>query len=401
MRVWVATAVRLVLAAVLAWVGVARVADPAASVEAVRAYQLLPDLLERAVGYGLPFLALALAALLLVGLAVRVAAAVAAAVFLLALVGLVAAAARGLRIGCGCLGSGGVLPAGQSPGYPRDIVVVAVLLVLAAALACWPATRFALDDVLRRSAAAGLAEARVGPRQTAQARRRQAELASAREAAGRRRVLLAGGLAGLLLVVVAGVGIGVQAARIPHGPSPQAVTVADGVTLGRSGARVTIELYEDPACPNCETFEQSAGPQLQQWAAASTATVNYHVVSYLDSQSATKYSTRAAAAIYCAADAGRFREYHDLVFGDQPTPGSDVTDDQLIADAARAGITGPAADAFGRCVKSKKYVDFVARISGQASRDGVLATPTLLVDGHPVQQVTPAGVTAAVNAALQ
>jgi protein-disulfide isomerase len=399
-RVWVATAVRLVLAAVLAWVGVARIADPAASVDAVRAYQLLPDLLERAVGYGLPVLALALAVLLLVGLAVRVAAAVSAALFLLELVGLVAAAARGLRIRCGCLGSGGVLPAGQSPSYARDLAVVAVLLVLAAGLAWWPATRFALDDVVRRSAAAGLPAERVGPRRTAEARRRQAEVAAARQAVERRRVQLAGALAGVLLVVAAGVGIAVQAARVPHGPSPHTVTIADGVALGRSGARVTIELYEDPACANCATFEQSAGPQLQQWVSSGTATVNYHVVSYLDSQSATKYSTRAAAAIYCAADAGRFREYHDLVFGGQPTPGADVTDDQLIADAPRAGITGPAADTFAQCVKTRKYADFVSRVSGQASRDGVLATPTLLVDGRPVQQVTLAGITAAVNAAL-
>ena len=98
MRVWVATVVRLVLAAVWAWVAVARIADPAASVDAVRAYQLLPDVLERGIGYGLPFVAFALAALLLLGLAVRVAAAVSAALFLLQLVGLVAAAAPGLRI---------------------------------------------------------------------------------------------------------------------------------------------------------------------------------------------------------------------------------------------------------------------------------------------------------------
>ena len=55
MRVWGATVVRLVLAAVWAWVAVARVGDPAASVDAVRAYQLLPDVLERGIGYGLPF----------------------------------------------------------------------------------------------------------------------------------------------------------------------------------------------------------------------------------------------------------------------------------------------------------------------------------------------------------
>ena len=400
MRVWVATVVRLVLAAVWAWVAVARITDPAASVDAVRAYQLLPDVLERGIGYGLPFVAFALAALLLLGLAVRVAAAVSAALFLLQLIGLVAAAARGLRISCGCLGSGGVLPTGQSTAYPRDIAVVAVLLVLAAGLAWWPQTRFGLDDAVRRSAESGLPEVRVGPRKTAEARRRQAELAEARAAAGQQRVRFAGALAGVLLIVAAGLGIGVQAARTPDSPSPQAVSIGNGVQLGRSGARVTIELYEDPACTNCKTFVETASPQLQEWLNSSTATVKYYVVSYLDSQSPTKYSSRAAAAMYCAADAGRFREYHDIVFGDQPIPGADITDDELIADGPRAGITGAQQDALAQCVKSKKYAGFVSQISEKASQDGILATPTLLVDGKPVQDVSLAGVTAAVNAAL-
>ena len=60
------------------------------------------------------------------------------------------------------------------------------------------------------------------------------------------------------------------------------------------------------------------------------------------------------------------------------------------------GITGPQADAFGQCVTSKKYADFVSRISDKANRGGILTTPTLLVDGRPVQQVTLAGITAAV-----
>jgi protein-disulfide isomerase len=399
-RVWVATVVRLVLAAVWAWVAVARISEPAASVDAVRAYQLLPDPLERGIGYGLPFVALALAVLLLVGLAVRVAAAVSAVLFLLQLGGLVAAAARGLRIGCGCLGSGGVLPTGQTTSYPRDIAVVAVLLVLATGLAWWPQTRFALDDTVRRSAESGLQQVRVGPRQTAQARRRQAELASARAAAGQQRVRFAGALAGVLLIVAAGLGIGVQAARTPNAPSPQPVSIANGVELGRSGARVTIELYEDPLCADCKAFVETAGPQLQTWLDSSTAKIKYYVVSYLNGQSPTKYPSRAAAAMYCAADAGRFREYHDIVFGDQPTPGADITDDELIADGPRVGITGAQQTAFAQCVKSGKYADFVAKISDRANQDGIFATPTLLVDGKPVQDVSLSGVTAAVNAAL-
>jgi protein-disulfide isomerase len=400
-RVWVATVVRLVLAAVWALVAVARIGDPGASVDAVRAYQLLPDVLERGIGYGLPFVALALAVLLLLGLAVRVAAAVSAVLFLLQLVGLVAAAARGLRIRCGCLGAGGVLPTGQqATAYPQHVAVVAVLLVLGVALAWWPATRFALDDVVRRSAAAGLPDVRVGPRQTAEARRRQAELAEARAAAGRQRMQFVGALAGVLLILAAGIGIGVQAARARSGPSPQAVSVANGVQLGRSGARVTIELYEDPLCANCKTFVETAGPQLQAWLKSSTATVKYYVVSYLNNQSPTKYPSRAAAAMYCAADAGRFLEYHDIVFGDQPAPGTDVTDAELIADGPRAGITGQRQTAFAQCVKSGKYADLVSQVTEQASRDGILATPTLLVDSKPVQRVTLEGVTAAVDAAL-
>jgi len=361
---------------------------------------LLPDVLERGIGYGLPFVALALAVLLLVGLAIRVAAAVSAVLFLLQLVGLVAAAARGLRIACGCLGSGGVLPAGQTTSYPRDIAIVAVLLVLAAGLAWWPRTRYALDDTVRRSAESTSSEARVGPRRTADARRRQAELAAARAAAGQQRVRFAGALGGVLLIVAAGIGIGVQAARTPDPPSPQPVSISNGVELGRSGARVTIELYEDPLCTNCKTFVETAGPQLQTWLDSSTAKIKYYVVSYLNGQSPTRYPSRAAEAMYCAADAGRFREYHDIVFGDQPTPGADVTNDELIADGPRAGITGAQQTAFAQCVKSGKYADFVSKISDKASQDGIFATPTLLVDGKPVQEVSLAAVTAAVNAAL-
>jgi protein-disulfide isomerase len=145
---------------------------------------------------------------------------------------------------------------------------------------------------------------------------------------------------------------------------------------------------------------ETAGPQLQQWLDSDTAKIKYYVVSYLNGQSPTKYPARAAAAMYCAADAGRFREYHDIVFGDQPTPGSDVTDDELIADGPRAGISGAQQTAFAQCVKSGKYADFVAKISDQASQDGILATPTLFVDGKSVQDLSLSGVTSAVNAAL-
>jgi protein-disulfide isomerase len=225
------------------------------------------------------------------------------------------------------------------------------------------------------------------------------ELAERRRREGERRLRTAAVIAGVVLVAVTGTGIGVQAARTSgaDGPSPQAVSVTDGVTVGRSSARLTIEIYEDPQCPACRQFEQEAGAAVADWVEAGTAKVNYHVIAFLDGASTTRYSSRAANAMYCAADAGVFQRYHELLFANQPAEGSaGLTYDQLVQLGRQAGATGAT---FETCVRNRPYADFVARISEQASRDGILGTPTVLVDGRPVQPVTLAAVRAAVNEA--
>jgi protein-disulfide isomerase len=394
-RVSAATAVRVGLAAVWAYAAVRTIGDPAAAVRAARAYGLPPGPAE-AVGRGLPFLELGLAALLLAGLAVRVAAAVSAVLSAVLLAGIVSAAARGLRIGTGWFGGGGPVP---ETAYPPAIAGAAVLLALSAALARWPRTRYALDDRVRAGAVAAVPEVRVGPRRTADARRRAAELERQRAAAGERRVTRAGALAGVALVLLTGAGIGLQAARGSGdgGPSPQAVGPATGVVVGRSSARVTIEVYQDPHCTECAAFARDVGPQLAVWERAGVAQVQYKVLSVLDSRSTTKYSSRAANALYCAADAGAFPRYQELLFDNQPPAGSaGLPDGQLVAYGQQAGA-GSAA--FRQCVENRRYGDFVARITDQASRDGVLSTPTVFLDGEPVQPPTLAALNTAVAAA--
>ncbi|HEY6749238.1 MAG TPA: thioredoxin domain-containing protein [Mycobacteriales bacterium] len=379
------TGARVALAAIWAYVAVRTIGDPAATLRAVRAYRLLPDALERGVAYGLPFLALALAALLLAGLALRAAAAVSAVLLALFLSGLAAAAGRDLD------------------GVPLAIALAVAGLVAAVVLARWPGTDLALDDVIRRRTLSRVPEARVGPRRTAEARRRQAELERQRAAAAERRTRVAGVLAGVALVVVTGAGIGIQAARSsgPGVPSPQAFSVTDGVQFGRSGARTTIEIYEDPACAACATFAQQSASQLQTWISSSTARVKFYEVSFLDSRTGSKYSTRAAAALYCAADAGRFQEYRDLLYAGPPPAGSPgPTDDQLALLGPQAGITGDAQTAFARCVTTKEHVDFVGQISVDASRGGILSVPVVLVGGNAVPNPTLASVAAAVQSAV-
>jgi protein-disulfide isomerase/uncharacterized membrane protein YphA (DoxX/SURF4 family) len=388
---------RLLLAGTWLWAGIEKIGDPAAGVRAVRAYLVLPEWLAKAVGYGLPYLELALAALLLLGLATRLAAVVSAALLVVFLAGMVSAAARGLRIDCGCFGGGGELGAGGQTRYTVEILRDVGLLLLAGFVAWWPRTRFAVDDAIR-SSVADVAAPRVGPRRSKAAQERLTALLAERRRRGERRVWLASAGCGVLLLAVAGAGIGIQAARVggPAGPKPQAVSVQDGVALGKSSAKVVVDVYEDMQCPVCAQFEATTGPLLERYVDAGNVQVHYYVVSFLNSASSTNYSSRAANAAYCGADAGVFAPYHAALFKNQPAEGSaGLSDDQLVSLGQQAGATS----AFVSCVHSNKYNDFVNQITDKSNRDGISGTPTVLVNRTQVPNPSPSELQAAISAA--
>lgn len=145
---WVTTVARLILGGVLIAAGALKIGNPADSVVAVKAYQLLPESIAVAVGYALPILEIVVGVLLVVGLLTRVAAVVAALLMLAFVFGIGWAWAKGLRIDCGCFGGGGQLGAGQEPTYLLDILRDFGLVLLGAWVARFPPGRFALDGAL-------------------------------------------------------------------------------------------------------------------------------------------------------------------------------------------------------------------------------------------------------------
>ena len=125
--------------------------------------------------------------------------------------------------------------------------------------------------------------------------------------------------------------------------------------------------------------------------------MHYHVISFLDSASTTKYSSRAANALYASAGVSpdAFAKYHQVLYQQQPAEGSaGLTEDKLVQLAQQSGA-GAAADQ----IRAGTYADYVARATDQSSKDGVTGTPTVLVNGKALQQPTLDQVTAAVNAA--
>lgn len=144
---WVSTAARLGLVVVWGWAGLAKISDPADAAQAVRAYRLLPEGLVKPIGYGLPFLELALALLLLVGLGVRITAVFSGALFLVFIGGIGSAWARGISIDCGCFGGGGAVDSSQTK-YLQEILRDLGFLMLAAWLVRQPRTRPSTDNWL-------------------------------------------------------------------------------------------------------------------------------------------------------------------------------------------------------------------------------------------------------------
>jgi len=141
---WLGTLARVVLGGVLLFAGLIKVADPVESVAAVRAYQVLPESLERLVGYGLPFLEIGLALLLVTGFATRLAAIGGGLLMVGFVAGIASAWVRGLAIDCGCFGGGGAVDAADVD-YLVPLLRDVGLMILAGYLAWRPRSVLAVD----------------------------------------------------------------------------------------------------------------------------------------------------------------------------------------------------------------------------------------------------------------
>ncbi|GAB3603779.1 DsbA family protein [Microbacterium aureliae] len=171
------------------------------------------------------------------------------------------------------------------------------------------------------------------------------------------------------------------------GEAPQAENIeaeTGAILIGDGENR--LDTYIDFMCPVCNQFEQAYGESIQGLVDDGTATLGIHPISILDRYSqGTEYSTRAANAMYCVAeaDADAALGFMQALFSNQPAEGSSgLTDEQMI-EIARS-LT--AEDVSG-CVNDGAYVGYVADMTeetpvqpGQAG----IATPTIAVNGEAI-----------------
>lgn len=235
----------------------------------------------------------------------------------------------------------------------------------------------------------------------------------ARNAASDRRRIIIGVIA--VVVVAAGV-IGAVLWTIsdrnktegqainPDGGTSLAADVAqkrDGVvvTVGKPGAKATLDVYADFLCPICGDFEKAYKAGIEQAMNNGQLQVKYHMVPLLNDRSnPAGYSLDAANAALAAADAGKFVQFHDALFKSQPEEGKRGFDkQQLIELGKNLGITDPK---FAADVNAGTYDSQVNSAFQQIENDPALAqefpggqkgfgTPTVVSKGQVVNWQDP------------
>jgi protein-disulfide isomerase len=149
-------------------------------------------------------------------------------------------------------------------------------------------------------------------------------------------------------------------------------------TLGRTDAPVTIEEWGDFQCPACGVFARTTEPRLvSTYIGDGRVQLVFRHMAFLGTESGY-----AAEAAECASEQGKFWEYHDRLFASQRGENQGAFSRDNLK---RIGADLRLGSSFVACVDSKRYAQSV-RDETQAGRDrGVVATPTLFVNGRKIE----------------
>jgi protein-disulfide isomerase len=207
------------------------------------------------------------------------------------------------------------------------------------------------------------------------------------KAAERRRRITVWTSVGVVLVLLLAGLIGFVTLRSQNADAGAVIvppgSVDSGTAFAVGDGPVVVDVYEDFMCPICNEFEKQSGATIKTLVSGHKVTVRYHPVAILDRASnGTLYSTRAAGAAAAAAEGGKFIEYHDVLYANQPAENSDgLTNAKLIELGTSVGLTSTA---FANAVNDKTYDGWAGQVTETFSKRGFTGTPTIIVAGKLV-----------------
>jgi protein-disulfide isomerase len=162
-------------------------------------------------------------------------------------------------------------------------------------------------------------------------------------------------------------------------PTSYTGLAVSGETVGSADAPVVMEVYSDFQCPACKVFITTELPSLlTDFVETGLLRIESKDIDIID-RGGTE-SLDLAAGAFCAAEQGRYWQYHDLVFWNQ---GRENKGDhsqafiERIADAAFLDRT-----AFDACFARTDIRQPIIDRTKTAAAAGISSTPTLVLNGQ-------------------
>ncbi|MFE1768365.1 DsbA family protein [Streptomyces angustmyceticus] len=153
------------------------------------------------------------------------------------------------------------------------------------------------------------------------------------------------------------------------------------IPVGAPSAPSTLTVWEDFRCPACQQFETGFRPVVHELEDSGRLKSEYHLVTIIDGNAGGKGSLNAANAALCAQDAGKFRDYHDVLYSHQPPETEDKFADKQYLLQLAGKVKGLVTPAFTTCVNDGRYDHFVQKSTDAFARSGYRGTPTVLLNG--------------------
>lgn len=158
-------------------------------------------------------------------------------------------------------------------------------------------------------------------------------------------------------------------------PAPKVdVELGNIPVKGSSNAKVGVVEFADMRCPFCKRFFDQAEPQLlENYVNTGKVKFAFRHFEFLGPASIT-----AGNAVECANEQGKFWDFYDFLYKNQPDE-SDVsmyTTDKLTATASSLGLNS---EQFRSCLSSTKYSKNLTDDQSAGQQAGVTGTPTFII----------------------
>jgi protein-disulfide isomerase len=157
--------------------------------------------------------------------------------------------------------------------------------------------------------------------------------------------------------------------RVEAGSLSEPTVTFVNPSRGAANAAVTIVEFSDFECPACKQLNTSMEIVLRSYGSDVR-----QVWKNMPNTSTHPTALAAAVAAQCAFQQNKFWEYHDEVFNRQTY----LTTDQLTQIGQDIGLN---MDAFSKCLTTQDTLPTVQRDYDEGIALGILATPTIYING--------------------